>query len=103
MLFWEISSWVLFGLTIGGMFAFFMEKRGHTYEHLAAGVGGALVGGVIGLFLAAWIPAIDFHARDYSLTALIFSLIFSAAAIGIERKTHRRGRYIFRDARPDVP
>jgi uncharacterized membrane protein YeaQ/YmgE (transglycosylase-associated protein family) len=103
MVIFAIATWILFGLTIGGMVSFFMERWGHTYEHLIAGVGGAFVGGVLGLLLGNFVPALSWEERGYSVTSLITSLIFSIAFTLIERRMHRRGRVLLSDPRPDVP
>ena len=103
MILFAAASWILFGLTIGGMVAFFMEKRAHTYEHVVAAIGGSFVGGVVGLYVSSYIPALGWEVRGYSITALIMSLIFSIAFTLIERRMHRRGRVLLSDPRPDSP
>lgn len=105
MVLFEVAIWILFGVTIGGMVAFFMEKRGHTAFHLAAGAGGGLVGGIFGWFLSSALPGLRWTVLDhYSITALICSLIFAGAFVGVERSLHRKGRHvILNDARADYP
>jgi hypothetical protein len=103
MILFSIATWVLFGLTIGGMVSFFMEKRRHTGEHLLAAVGGAFFGGVLGMFAGAFSPALAWEVRGYSITSLLLALACSAVFVVIERNIHRRGRLILNDPRPDVP
>jgi uncharacterized membrane protein YeaQ/YmgE (transglycosylase-associated protein family) len=97
-------SWLLFGLILGAMFGFFTEREdGHTLEYLARGAGGAIVGGLLGMFLGQWLPEVRLEANGYQFLTLIFALLFALGAIFIDRRTTRRGRPFFRDARPDVP
>ena len=105
MALFEVAIWILFGLTIGGSVSFFMEKRGHTALHLAAGVGGGVVGGIFGWFLSSALPGLRWTVLDnYSITALICSLLFACAFVAIERSMHQKGRrVILNDPRPDYP
>jgi high-affinity Fe2+/Pb2+ permease len=103
MMIFEIATWVLFALTLGGCFAFFMERRGHTAEHLLSATAGAVIAGMLGKMVVALVPAIDWQTHGYSLTAFMFALAGSLVGVAIDRKTHRKGKHLFRDARPDVP
>lgn len=103
MMVFAVVTWVLFGLTIGGMVAFFMERRAHTVEHVIAGIGGAFLGGMLGMMLGALVPALDWNVNGYSIPALVLAIGLSAIFAVVERSWHRRGRVILSDPRPGAP
>jgi uncharacterized membrane protein YeaQ/YmgE (transglycosylase-associated protein family) len=100
----ELISWVLFGLTIGGLVGFFMEKRqGPTVGYLFAGTAGAVVGGLLGELVGELWPKATLDASGYSLLSLLLAIGGSIVLVFIDRRTYRIGRPVFQDARPDLP
>ena len=99
----EVVSWILFGATLGGLAAFFMEKRGFTIQFIVAGVLGGVAGGVLGMLVEVALPDVRWASGGYSFTRLLFAMVMSIVAIAIDRKTLRRGKKLVQDPRPDVP
>lgn len=100
----EVITWILFGLTIGGLAGWFMEKkRGHTIGYLAAGTGGAVLGGLLAELVGQLLPAAALDLDGFSLLSVLFSIGGAIGGVFIDRRTYRRGQPLVRDPRPHLP